>query len=243
MARAVSGLRDTQALIEAYDALMDRHGEEIDRRATGVIRRCLTLQQKHALADDSALERNLAAFRKQMIAARKRAAGWRVERDGFAAIAPGLEKTYARARRAMTDAQRAGTPRQFHEWRKRVKYHWYHMRLLQEIWPAEMAARESEADRLGELLGDDHDLAVFRQRLLDAPQAFGDLRAVQAFVELLDQRRSALQAEAHTLGRLLLAEKPGQLVRRLERYWQVWREETAVKKRKPVAAAAPEEAA
>jgi len=237
MARAVSGLRDTQALIEAYDALMDRHGEEIDRRATGAIRRRLTLQQKEALTVDSALERKLAAFRKQMVAARKRAAGWRVEGDGFAAIAPGLEKTYARARLAMADAQRAGTPRQFHEWRKRVKYHWYHMRLLQEIWPAEMAARESEADRLGELLGDDHDLAVFRQRLLDAPQAFGDLRAVQAFVELIDRRRGELKAEARLLGRLLLAEKPRRLARRLERYWEVRREETAGTSRSPEAAA------
>lgn len=229
MARSVSGLRDTQALIEAYDALMERYGGEMDRRAAGAIRRRLTLQQKEVQAGEAALEPRLSALRDDMAAAGERAKRWRVKGDGFAVIAPGLQKTYARARLAMADAERAGTPRQFHEWRKRVKYHWYHMRLLREIWPAEMGARESEADRLGELLGDDHDLAVFRQRLLDDPQAFGDLKTVQAFVELIDRRRSALHTEARALGRRLLSEKPGRLARRLERYWTFWREEAAAR--------------
>jgi len=225
--RSLSGLRDTQALIEAYDALMARHSDEVDRQATGAIRRRLTLQRKQAAESAAALESTLAAVRKEMTAARKRAGRWRLEGDGFAALEGGLKLSYRRARVAMADAQRAGTPRQFHEWRKRVKYHWYHMRLLQEIWPAEAAAREAESDRLGELLGDDHDLAVFRQRLLDDPHAFGDLATVQGFVELIDRRRSELQTEARALGARLLAEKPGALARRLEAYWEVWREETA----------------
>ena len=225
MARSISGLRDTQALIEAYDALAIRAGEAVDRQAMGLIRRRLTLQQKEAGADDAALEAKLGELRKGLVSARKRAERWRVEQDGFAAIAPGLEKTYRRARLAMADARRAGTPRQFHEWRKRVKYHWYHMRLLKELWPAEMAAREGEADRLGELLGDDHDLAVFRQSLLDDPQAYGDLRTVQIFVELLDARRHELQAQAQSLGARLLAEKPRRLVRRLDKYWTSWQAE------------------
>jgi hypothetical protein len=32
-------------------------------------------------------------------------------------------------------------PEHFHEWRKRVKYHWYHLGLLRELWPASMELR------------------------------------------------------------------------------------------------------
>jgi hypothetical protein len=47
-----------------------------------------------------------------------------------------------------------------HEWRKRAKDLWYHHRLLKDAWPGPVKAFADEADQLGKLLGDDHDLAT-----------------------------------------------------------------------------------
>jgi hypothetical protein len=77
-----------------------------------------------------------------MVEARARARGWRVSEDGFGAVVGGLAKTFKRARRAMAQARVEKTDKAFHEWRKRVKYHWYHTRLLERIWRGPMSAHE-----------------------------------------------------------------------------------------------------
>lgn len=64
----------------------------------------------------------------------------------------------------------AAGPEDFHEWRKRAKYHWYARRLLREVWPATMDARRGEVRRLSGLLGAEHDPSVYRQTLESEPE-------------------------------------------------------------------------
>ena len=45
------------------------------------------------------------------------------------------------------------TPEIFHDWRKRVKDHWYHSRLLQGFWPAGIRPHRKAVKELSELLG------------------------------------------------------------------------------------------
>jgi len=47
-------------------------------------------------------------------------------------------------------------------------------RSWQPLWPERLEELVNEADRMGDLLGDDHDLAVFHQMLTDDPERFGD---------------------------------------------------------------------
>jgi hypothetical protein len=107
-----------------------------------------------------------------MKSSRKRVRCWHVDDDGFDAIEPGVKKSYKGAQRAMIVASNAPSPEAIHEWRKRVKDHWYHSRLLSEIWPRPMKAHCEVADQLGDMLGKHHDLEVFGQKL--AAEDFGD---------------------------------------------------------------------
>jgi CHAD domain-containing protein len=107
----------------------------------------------------------------------------------------------------------------FHQWRKRAKYHRYHLRLLQDAWPPVVRAHRRQANELTDLLGDDHDLAVLRQDLLAEPERFGGARLVAALCGLLDRRRAELQAAAHGVGQRCFAEDPEHLVARLQTYW------------------------
>ncbi|WP_299817707.1 CHAD domain-containing protein [uncultured Jannaschia sp.] len=225
-ARRLSGMRDTQTLIATYDAVCEQFADEIDRRAFGPIRAKLTRDAKAAAADPELAVR-CDAFRDAMQAVRARASVWTLEDEDFEAMAAGLRKTYSRARKRMKCARSDGGDATMHEWRKRVKYHWYHARLLSPVYPAMMAPWAEEADRLSDLLGDHHDLAVFEARLARTPEAFGDATSLAAFRALLGKRKAMLADRALVSGRMLLAEEPDALVGRWARYLSLWRAGTA----------------
>ena len=82
--------------------------------------------------------------------ARTRARRWRITGDGFNVLARGISKSYKGAQRAMDEAVKEPTAETVHEWRKRVKDHWYHTRLLCPIWPRPMKAHCEVADQLGD---------------------------------------------------------------------------------------------
>ena len=113
----------------------------------------------------------------------------------------------------MGEAFECKTAEAFREWRKRAKYHWYHMRLLREVWKEPMEGRCKALDELADILGDEHDLAVFRGVLTAGADEFGGRREVHMLLALIDRRREMLQTEAATLGERLFVEKPKNITR------------------------------
>ena len=59
----------------------------------------------------------------------------------------------------------SGEMSDLHDWRKRVKDLWYHERLLAPTCGPTVRGHAKELDRLSDLLGDDHDLALLRHEL------------------------------------------------------------------------------
>jgi hypothetical protein len=116
-------------------------------------------------------------------------------------------------------------PHRFHEWRKRVKDHWYHVRLFQGIWMEVMTGYEHALKTLSDSLGDDHNLVVFRQTLFDHPEEFGKGRDIQVILELSDRRRAELQIQAKSLGQGVYAESPSCLCARFRHYIRAWEAE------------------
>lgn len=225
-ARKLSPLRDAEAMIETYDQLMERFSDQLETSAFASIRETLILRRQQIADEQLDLDKRLADFLTDMQEARERLDTWTIPAAGFQAISAGLQKTYRRGRKAMLKAYGGqSTPEQFHEWRKRVKYHRYHTRLLRELWKPVMKRFLAEVKALSDLLGDDHDLAVFRRTLMDRPDGFGEQTDVQVLIGLVDRRRAQLQEEARFLGERVYAEKPKQLAQRLERYWRAWQAE------------------
>jgi len=222
-ARELSYVRDAQSIVECFDALVDHFRDQVDQEAFASIGEQLADRRRKVAEDVVGLRDRLDEFLAKMREARQRADAWQIRGGGFSAVEGGLRRTYGRGRAAQGKACADPNTENFHEWRKRVKYHWYHARLLRGVWRDIMEVHVGAADRLSDLLGDDHDLAVLRSTVLDDPEAFGTETDVQAFVALLDRRRAELQAEARPLGERLFAERPKQLARRLRRYWKTWR--------------------
>lgn len=221
-ARLLSGVRDTRTLIITYDAVTAHFEDQIDRRAFSPIRARLTRDAKEMLERPGTQER-MQKFRQEMEAARSRReveagrGGLHRDRGG------GAGKTYKRARKRMQEAWSDRADETMHEWRKRVKYHWYHARLLSDAVPGMMGPQAKALDGLSDLLGDHHDLVVLDARLGEAPEDFGTATDLEAFRALIEKRKEALAEEAFELGRLSLAERKKALVKRWRGYWKVWR--------------------
>jgi CHAD domain-containing protein len=221
-AQSLSFLRDSAVSIATYEAIAKTHHGRM--RGFAGIRRAFAARQKQALKNKQVIAGRIAVFRAAMIAARERAEGWTLDADGFDAIAGGLTMSYKRARAGMEAAEAHGRAADFHEWRKRVKYHGYHARLLEPTWPRELKAHRKAAEELNDLLGDHHDLAVFESVLRDEPKTFGKTD-IDGFAALLNERQDELAAQAFAIGRRLLAEPPKILIRRWHDWWTIWHKE------------------
>jgi CHAD domain-containing protein len=145
---------------------------------------------------------------------------WSVEAQGFDALEAGVRRPYERGRRALDELGPHPDAAQLHELRKRVKDHWYHLRLLREVWPPVMQALAVEARDLAEALGDDHDLAVLRAVLRsEDPDLLGTDR--KAVLAAIDERRAELLVGIRAGARRVYADKPTTFTRRLRTWWEV----------------------
>ena len=119
--------------------------------------------------------------------------------DGWDAIGPGLHRQYRLGRAALDALPDEPTVDELHEWRKRVKDHGYHTRLLRNLWPDVLKPVQRAAEELAELLGGDHDLGLLLARLSaerDVDRQPGEREPEhREFLLRLDARLSSRPAE------------------------------------------------
>ena len=92
---------------------------------------------------------------------------------------------------------------EFHEWRKFVKYHFYHTRLLAGIYGKPARKRAKDANELEELLGEHHDLAVLSERILANRKKIKKVCDIDQLLVYLSERQDALEEKALKLGKSL----------------------------------------
>lgn len=219
-AKDLSRARDAAALVESFEDLKRRVGKGGMAPYRGLRQKLLGRARR--VRNDTDIAGKLETFRDRMEEASRRIDGWHLDERGFDAIEGGLKRTLKAARRGMKCSASHPDDGQLHEWRKRVKDHWYHTRLLCGIWPEAMAAREHDMKLLSDLLGDDHNLAVFRNTLRDESDTLARSIDLDRFCALVEEHRLDLQAKAQAVGRRVLAEKPGALAARWRGYWDAW---------------------
>ena len=220
-AHRLAAARDAEAMIETCDKLVERYADPRQCGPLETVGESLARWRKSSLQENEGMNRDVEELAAQLERMPERLDGWSLEHDGFVTLAPGLERSYRRGRKAFDSAREQPDDTRFHEWWKRVKDYWYHTRLLRDIWPTLMEARASELKRLSDLLGDDHDLAVLGVFLRRERKALDTSAQVTAC--LAEQRQQELRAEAVPLGRLLYARTPSCALEELGRSWRVWK--------------------
>lgn len=229
--RAISEIRSAAAIAGAAAVIKDLYG---DLLAEGTFEEMLAhLSQRRDVIELTALgdAELVGRIVRSLERAYHRYSGWPTDtdarevygmgiRDDFEAIRPGLADTYGRGRREMVAAYKGGSSHQFHGWRKRAKYLRHQMEFLAPLWPEVVMGMAVTLDLLGEVLGEDHDLAELVDLIHERPGLCPNPRERSLFTALASQRRAELQLAAEVLGRRIYAEKPSSLQGRFGEYWE-----------------------
>ncbi len=215
--RDLASIRDTDAVVEAADELEKYVDGFHERRVMRSLRRRLRAAQKRARSME--LGTRIEATAAQLPIAKARISLWPPLPDDFAAIGRGLQRTFRDGRRAGTHAMEEPTPEAFHDWRKRVKDHWYHVQILRDIWPAFTKPYRDQMEQLSDALGDRHDLDVLRDVAVAHFRSEFDRRVMN---ELIDRRSNELTATAIEVGQRIYAEPPVAIYNRFEAYWTLF---------------------
>lgn len=217
LSRPLSDARDVDALIATHGKLMAEDKEAEAGRFAPVL---------------AALTRRLRAYEPigdgthaALTALIDRIPHWQIKVEPRKVLEKGLRLTLTRAAQAHVACHKTLTSDTLHKWRKRMKYHWYHVRLLAPAWPALLEARSAEAKRLSELLGDHRDLTLYAGFLESAASPKISAEAQTELDGLVDRRLASLKRDAFVLGARFYAEEPKESAARLARYYRIWERE------------------
>ncbi len=225
-ARPLTQVRDAKILVETLDSLLEHFHEHVAGRSFNDTRDALNANLRairREIVEEQKAPARIAAIVRD---ARGRVKDWSDVPNKWRVLGAGIRKVQQQARHAFQEAKRSATVENLHEWRKQAKYLRYQLEILRPIWPERMKELADEADRMTELLGDDHDAAVLRNKLAADPDEFGGAEAVEMLLALIDRRRAELQQEAMMLGERFFDEPSKEFVTRLKGYWKAFRKES-----------------
>jgi CHAD domain-containing protein len=218
VSRLLAPVADGRGIIETLDELSHRYGKALPARTIAAAR--AGVLRSGARADREATERGvLEVAAGTLRSERRRIKHWHLGAQGFRALAPGLEESYRRARRMMMVAWSKPSPSHFHVWRRYVKDHWFHVRLLEGRCGYHLMAYERRIEALDGVLGEYHNVILLRDVLvndvhLSREETAGCLRVIARYQRLL-------RRHAETLGVRIYTERPRRFVRRVRRLWRM----------------------
>ncbi|HTC43538.1 MAG TPA: CHAD domain-containing protein [Steroidobacteraceae bacterium] len=209
-ARPLTAVRDATALLQTLDKLTHRQEDAVLRAPkTDLHRRLLRNCRAQRRAITPQCLRQISE-RLDQTADRLRA---RVPKmPDLAAAHRGMRKVYRAGRKAYRLARRQPTTEALHEWRKQVKYLYNDVELMCSAYRASLGNVGKRAQRLAALLGDDHDLAVLRQKVEEAEPGHGG-----PLLTGIRRARRALQAEAFAVGRRIYKGSPRRFASRVRK--------------------------
>lgn len=211
-ARSLSTARDAEAIVEGLEKL---RGATRDRTERSLLKRMMSDIRSAAEASDVAMEDPLLHLVESLPLRAVSITTWPPIPADFRPIAAGFERTYRDGRDAMRAAMASPLPELFHEWRKRVKDHWYHLQLLRNVSP-EIRGRMAAMQQLSRDLGDHHDLVLIEQSIVNGPATSGS----EVVLSIARKRREAIERQTIAAGSMMYAERPTSFRRRIESAWR-----------------------
>ena len=178
-------------------------------------------QVRRALEPDD-VERDLRRARRVLRELRRDLGKWDVER-GRRAVGHGVTKTYRSGLASLEAARAKPTPENLHAWRKKVKALQYELRIIADAVPELTTTLIPKVERLGEILGQIHDLDCVKATAELHPRWFGRSADGEAVRAAVDQRRAELEAEAMQLAGSVFAGRVRDVRALVETGWKIWR--------------------
>jgi CHAD domain-containing protein len=217
--RLLSGARDAEVKLETIEGLRKQHDGVPTKKTLRRYIRSLESDRDDQATADAETERAATEIEAGVGAIDD----WDLQRDSWDLVAPGLGRSYRRGRNRFRDTRQEPSAENVHEWRKRVKDLWYHLRILKPIWPELLEETADQAHELSDRLGDHHDLAILAEDARTRRDRFDSEADLEALLAAIERRQTELLNDALAIGARLYIEKPKAFVDRLEGYWSAWR--------------------
>jgi CHAD domain-containing protein len=216
--RRLSPLRDADAIVSTMEGLRDHFPRVITPPVFRPVDQVLQARKRGA-ASRPRTERLLAEATRTLRKT-KASVPARIRRvAGSKTMRGGAGRGYRRARQEMSRVAAEPDDLRFHAWRRRVKDHWYQMRLVEGL-NGRAHARVRRLKQLQTWLGDDHNLVVLRDAILKTPARFGDQRTVAVILGCIEKYQVSLRRRALEQGRRLFADTPGEFRKQIDRWFR-----------------------
>jgi CHAD domain-containing protein len=217
VSRLLAPVADGRGIIETLDELAHRYHRSLPKQTMAAAR--AGVLRSGARADHEAQARGVLKVATGTLRSdRSQVKHWHIHGDGFRAIAPGLEESYRRARRMMIASWSKPKPSHFHTWRRYVKDHWFHVRLLEGRCGYHLVTYEHRIEALDGVLGEYHNLVLLRDVLVTDASLSRD-EAAQC-LRIVARYQRLLRRHAEILGARIYMERPRRFVRRVRSLWR-----------------------
>jgi CHAD domain-containing protein len=211
--RRLAGARDVEVRLATLEGLTARHPKALSAEGVERLRDRLISERERssqAVSPREVLD-DIADMRREL-------ASWNLADPDLSALAPGLRRIYreGRHRYARVEHERALDPEHLHDWRKRVKALYYALDMIgaSKVNGVRRAARR--ANRLGDVLGEEHDLGMLCAYVEGHREVFGpDDAARTELLKRIERRRKRLRKRALELGARLYRRRAGSFTRRV----------------------------
>jgi CHAD domain-containing protein len=224
-ARRISLVRDATANLEVFDLLEKRYSDGLKDQSLAPIRQLLLEHQQSLAVEVFQQNDTLHSMAYELEAQINFIRDWDFKVKGFSAIRPGIQRVYERGRKAMQKAHSKGKEKDWHEWRKRIKYLRYQIDILHRIWPGMMTSLETELHTLSDLTGTDHDLHVLQHTLTELDEEMLQQANGILLHALIEKQQDLLQTHAYLLGRRVYHLPPKAFSGQLGGYWKMYQRE------------------
>lgn len=217
VSRLLAPVADGRGIVETLNEIERRYAASLPKRTVAAAR--AGVLRNGARADHEAQTRGILKIAAGTLRSeRSRVKHWHIRGDGFRAIAPGLEESYRRARRMMLVTWSKPKPSHFHTWRRYVKDHWFHIRLLEGRCGYHLIAYQRRIEALDGILGEYHNVILLRDllvtdRSLPREESARCLRVIARY-------QRVLRRHAEILGARIYTERPRRFVRRVRHLWR-----------------------
>ena len=221
LSRKLSEIRNFEVLSGSIKNLQEDLSNTIPADVFALLEEELGRQRNMVMGGQAGLSQLLKEIAGKVEIARDRIYDFPIRHNDFRAFEGGLFRMYRQGKRYLRDAKKNPSPTQVHDLRKRLKYFWYQVEILQPIFPGPMRAYASTLETVAENLGIYHDLQVL-QEFLGELNIIPDQKISETLHEACLARKSMLLYNIWPMADIAYSEKPAAMVNRLASYWRVY---------------------
>ena len=222
LGRKLSDIRSFNVLIETTRILQTDLSNTIPKTEIEPLLEEFLLRRDKLLEMTLLDENLLGNISKQVQEASTRIPDLDISHNDFRAFKGGLLRIYRQGKKYRDLARSHPTNHNFHDLRKRMKYLWYQMLILQPIFPAQLNAYAETLDKISENLGIYHDFAELHCFLERHPGIAKDpIHAT--LTEGCEFKKASILHRTWNAIETIYSGEPAEMVRRFNNYWNIYK--------------------